>query len=125
MLPQKFSLTMLVCCTLLLALPSTGQNHRTPCRQRAEIVAVAIPKKMFRLRLFFAPRRDSTGSTKSRKYDLQMKNAPLNNLGQYDCVLIVTDHSDYNYARMVRQSKLVVDRRNATRCITAPNIVRC
>ena len=62
---------------------------------------------------------------KGRKYDLQMKSTPLDNLGQYDCVLIVTDHSDYDYARIVRESKLVVDSRNATRGIAAPNIVRC
>ncbi len=62
---------------------------------------------------------------KGRKYDLQMKNTPLENLGQYDCVLIVTDHSDYDYARIVRESKLVVDSRNATRGIRAPNIVLC
>jgi UDP-N-acetyl-D-glucosamine dehydrogenase len=62
---------------------------------------------------------------KGRKYDLQMKNTPLDNLGQYDCVLIVTDHSDYDYARIVRESQLVVDSRNATRGIHAPNIVRC
>src|SRR5579862_442316 len=34
---------------------------------------------------------------RGRKYDLQMTCAPLDNLGQYDCVLIVTDHSDYDY----------------------------
>ena len=51
---------------------------------------------------------------KGRKYDLQMKCAPLDNLGQYDCVLIVTDHSDYDYQRIVRESQLVVDTRNAT-----------
>ena len=62
---------------------------------------------------------------KLRKYDLQMKSTPLDNLGQYDCVLIVTDHSDYDYARIVRESKLVVDSRNATHGIKAPNIVRC
>ena len=62
---------------------------------------------------------------KGRKYDLQMKNTPLENLGQYDCVLIVTNHSDYDYARIVRESKLVVDTRNATHGIDAPNIVRC
>jgi UDP-N-acetyl-D-glucosamine dehydrogenase len=62
---------------------------------------------------------------KGRKYDLQMHNTPLDNLSQYDCVLIVTDHSDYDYARIVRESKLVVDTRNATRGINAPNIVRC
>ena len=54
---------------------------------------------------------------KGRKYDLQMKCAPLDNLGQYDCVLIVTDHSDYDYARIVQESQLVVDTRSATRGI--------
>src|SRR3984893_13172223 len=62
---------------------------------------------------------------KGRKYDLQMKCATLDNLGQYDCVLIVTDHSDYDYARIVRESQLVVDTRNATRGIHSPKIERC
>jgi UDP-N-acetyl-D-glucosamine dehydrogenase len=62
---------------------------------------------------------------KGRKYDLQMKNTPLDNLGQYDCVLIVTDHSDYDYKGIVRDAKLVVDTRNATKGIDSPKIVRC
>jgi len=62
---------------------------------------------------------------KGRKYDLQMKCAPLENLGQYDCVLIVTDHSDYDYAGIVRESQLVVDTRNATRGNKSPKIVHC
>ena len=62
---------------------------------------------------------------KGRKYDLQMTCAPLDNLGQYDCVLIVTDHSDYDYRRIVDQAQLVVDTRNATRGIQSPKIVRC
>jgi UDP-N-acetyl-D-glucosamine dehydrogenase len=62
---------------------------------------------------------------KGRKYDLQMKCAPLDNLGQYDCVLIVTDHSDYDYARIVKESQLVVDTRNATKGIKSPKIVHC
>jgi UDP-N-acetyl-D-glucosamine dehydrogenase len=62
---------------------------------------------------------------KGRKYDLQMECAPLENLGQYDCVLIVTDHSDYDYERIVRESQLVVDTRNATRGIQSPKIVPC
>jgi len=62
---------------------------------------------------------------KGRKYDLQMKNTSLENLGQYDCVLIVTDHSDYDYRRIVGESQLVVDTRNATRGIDSPKIVRC
>jgi UDP-N-acetyl-D-glucosamine dehydrogenase len=62
---------------------------------------------------------------KGRKYNLQMKCTPLENLRQYDCVLIVTDHSDYDYASIVRESQLVVDTRNATRGIQSPKIVHC
>jgi UDP-N-acetyl-D-glucosamine dehydrogenase len=62
---------------------------------------------------------------KGRKYDLQMKRADLSNFGQYDCVLIVTDHSDYDYRRIVEESQLVVDTRNATKGISSPKIVHC
>ena len=62
---------------------------------------------------------------RGRKYDLQMKCAPLDNLGEYECVLIVTDHSDYDYEKIVRESKLVVDTRNATKGISSPKIVHC
>jgi UDP-N-acetyl-D-glucosamine dehydrogenase len=60
-----------------------------------------------------------------RKYDLQMECVPLTNLAAYDCVLIVTDHSAYEYARIVAESRLVVDTRNATRGIDSPKIIRC
>ena len=60
-----------------------------------------------------------------RKYALNMTCTPLDNLGEYDCVVIVTDHSDYDYQRIVRESKLVVDTRNATKGIDSPKIVRC
>jgi UDP-N-acetyl-D-glucosamine dehydrogenase len=62
---------------------------------------------------------------KGRKYDLQMTCAPLENLGQYDCALIVTDHSDYDYAKIVKESQLVVDTRNATKGIKSDKIVHC
>jgi UDP-N-acetyl-D-glucosamine dehydrogenase len=62
---------------------------------------------------------------KGRKYDLQMKRAELENLGQYDCVVIVTDHSDYDYRRIVSEAQLVVDTRNATKGIESPKVVRC
>ena len=39
--------------------------------------------------------------------------------------MIVTDHSDYDYQRIVREAKLVVDTRNATKGIDSPKIVRC
>ncbi len=60
-----------------------------------------------------------------RHYDLNMTCAPLDNLGQYDAVLIVTDHTGYDYPRIVAESKLVVDTRNATKGIVASNIVHC
>jgi len=37
----------------------------------------------------------------------------------------VTDHSDYDYAKIVEQSQLVVDTRNATKGIPSPKIVHC
>jgi UDP-N-acetyl-D-glucosamine dehydrogenase len=62
---------------------------------------------------------------RGRKYDLQMKCSSLDNLKQYDCVLIVTDHSDYDFEQIVRESTLVVDTRNATRGIKSPKVVHC
>lgn len=49
----------------------------------------------------------------------------LEEFGAYDCVLIVTDHSNYDYAEIVRQSQLVVDSRNAKRGINSAKVVRC
>jgi UDP-N-acetyl-D-glucosamine dehydrogenase len=62
---------------------------------------------------------------RGRHYDLDMRGVPLDDLAQYDCVLIVTDHSDYDYARIVDESKLVIDSRNATKGIQSEKIVRC
>jgi UDP-N-acetyl-D-glucosamine dehydrogenase len=60
-----------------------------------------------------------------RHYDLNMTNTPLDNLTQYDAVVIVTDHSTYDYKSIVEQSQLVVDTRNATKGIDNPKILRC
>ena len=57
---------------------------------------------------------------KGRKYDLQMKRSELEKLGECDCVVIVTDHSDYDYRRIVAEAQLVVDTRNATKGIAVP-----
>jgi UDP-N-acetyl-D-glucosamine dehydrogenase len=62
---------------------------------------------------------------RGRHYDLNMINTPLEDLGQYDAVLIVTDHTSYDYRAIVAQSQLVIDTRNATKGIDAPNVVRC
>lgn len=42
-----------------------------------------------------------------------IESVPLNNLGQYDCVVIATDHSSYDYKKILEESKLIVDTRNA------------
>ncbi len=57
---------------------------------------------------------------KMRHYDFSnMKSVQLSpeRLASYDCVLIATDHSSYDYEAIVRDSKLVVDTRNATRLV--------
>jgi len=52
-----------------------------------------------------------------RRYDLQMQSVPLTpeKLKSYDCVVISTHHSSYNWQEVVDHSTLVVDTRNATR----------
>jgi UDP-N-acetyl-D-glucosamine dehydrogenase len=62
---------------------------------------------------------------RGRHYNLNMTCTPLEKLGQYDCVLIMTDHSDYDYQAIVNESQLVVDTRNATKGIKSDKIVRC
>jgi UDP-N-acetyl-D-glucosamine dehydrogenase len=41
-----------------------------------------------------------------------------------DCVVIVTDHSAFDYQGLVRRGKLIVDTRNALKGYNSPNIVR-
>jgi UDP-N-acetyl-D-glucosamine dehydrogenase len=62
---------------------------------------------------------------KGRHYDLQMKCVPVGDVSKYDCVLIVTDHSEYDYAWIAQHASLVVDTRNAMKGIQGDNIVRC
>ncbi len=67
---------------------------------------------------------------KMRHYDFSnMKSVQLTpeQLSGYDCVLIATDHSSYDYDAIVRNAKLVVDTRNATRRVkqNREKIVSC
>ncbi len=58
---------------------------------------------------------------KQREHDLKMKSKPLSAkmLSSYDCVLIATDHSSYDYPWIVKNAKLIVDTRNATAKVKA------
>jgi UDP-N-acetyl-D-glucosamine dehydrogenase len=53
---------------------------------------------------------------KQREHDLRMSSTPLTarTLRGFDCVLIATDHSSYDYPWIVDHARLVVDTRNAT-----------
>jgi len=58
---------------------------------------------------------------KMRHYDYaHMRSVDLapKTIASYDCVIIATDHSSYDYAAIVEAAKLVVDTRNATRRIS-------
>jgi UDP-N-acetyl-D-glucosamine dehydrogenase len=55
---------------------------------------------------------------KMRHYDFSHKRSvelSSASIASYDCVLIATDHTSYDYDAIVRDAKLVVDTRNATR----------
>ncbi len=67
---------------------------------------------------------------KMRHYDFSNKRSvelTAERLASYDCVLIATDHSKYDYDAIVRDARLVVDTRNATRHAKAgrEKIVHC
>ncbi len=59
-------------------------------------------------------------SPRQREHDLQMASQDLTEafLESQDAVLISTNHSDYDYAWIVRHAPLVVDTRNATADVT-------
>ncbi|HLE24712.1 MAG TPA: nucleotide sugar dehydrogenase [Thermodesulfobacteriota bacterium] len=55
-----------------------------------------------------------------RRYPgLKMKSTSLaeGSIERFDCVVIVTDHSCYNWQEIVNRSQLVIDTRNATRVV--------
>jgi UDP-N-acetyl-D-glucosamine dehydrogenase len=56
-----------------------------------------------------------------RHHQIRLESEPLTEafLGSQDCVVIVTDHSAYNYEWIVRHAPLVVDTRNATAAVSA------
>lgn len=56
---------------------------------------------------------------RQREHNLGLKSVPITaaSLKKYDCVLISTDHSSYDYDMIVKNARLVVDTRNATQGI--------
>jgi UDP-N-acetyl-D-glucosamine dehydrogenase len=91
-------------------------------RESPAITIVEVLKKRGALVSYHDPYFPHIG--RGRKYNLDMKSVSLDDVGAYDCVLIVTDHSDYDYRKIVGDAQLVVDTRNATAGISSPKIVR-
>jgi len=92
-------------------------------RESPSLTIIELLKKRGALVEYNDPFFASVG--RGRKYALNMTNTPLERIPEFDCVVIVTDHSQYDYAKIVENAKLVVDTRNATKGIEADNIVRC
>ncbi len=51
----------------------------------------------------------------------EMNTVPMDDLSAFDCVVIITNHSELDYGRICEQSQLVVDTRNATRDVRGPH----
>jgi UDP-N-acetyl-D-glucosamine dehydrogenase len=92
-------------------------------RESPSLTIIELLKKRGALVEYNDPFFPSVGQ--GRKYALNMISTPLDQIPKFDCVVIATDHSQYDYPAIVSQAQLVVDTRNATRGIDAPNIVRC
>lgn len=60
---------------------------------------------------------------KMRKYDFKLKSVDLTpqNIAGYDCVVIATDHSSFDYPMIVANARRVVDTRNATAKVPGRN----
>ena len=63
---------------------------------------------------------------KMRQYSFRMMSVPLTEeiLSSYDCVVISTNHSSYDYEFLVENSRLIVDTRNATSGLEKNNIIK-
>jgi UDP-N-acetyl-D-glucosamine dehydrogenase len=56
-------------------------------------------------------------------YDIRSVPASAETFAQYDCIVIITDHKDFDYAAMVRRADVIVDTRNAIK-FAAPNVFK-
>lgn len=66
----------------------------------------------------FVPSFEENGiSLKSTKLTPQL-------IRSVDCILITTDHTSYDYKTIVKNARLIVDTRNATKQIKSPKVVK-
>jgi len=57
------------------------------------------------------------------RFDLKSSPVPRGSYGDYDCVVIITDHKACDYTAMVAEADLIVDTRNAIK-LAAPNVFK-
>ena len=62
--------------------------------------------------------------TRKYKQFAGKKSIPLQNINQYDCVVILTDHTSYDFKAIVDQSKIIVDTRNACGNIKSNKVIK-
>jgi UDP-N-acetyl-D-glucosamine dehydrogenase len=55
---------------------------------------------------------------------LDLESQPEESIAAADCVVIVTDHSAFDYPKLVERAALIVDTRNALKGVDSPKIVR-
>jgi UDP-N-acetyl-D-glucosamine dehydrogenase len=55
---------------------------------------------------------------------LDLESAPEEAAAAADCVVIVTDHSAFDYQALVERARLIVDTRNALKGVNSTKIVR-
>jgi UDP-N-acetyl-D-glucosamine dehydrogenase len=55
---------------------------------------------------------------------IDLHSSPQESAAQVDCVVIVTDHTGFDYQGLVDRAPLIVDTRNALKGVNSPKIVR-
>jgi len=54
----------------------------------------------------------------------KIKRTDNKNLKKYDCVIILTDHSGFDYEKLPQKTKLIIDTRNAIKTRKNQNVFR-
>ena len=112
-----------LCGSKILVLGLSYKRDIDDLRESPSLTIIELLQKRGATVAYNDPYFPSVGQ--GRHYALNMTSTPLERIPEFDCVVIVTDHSQYDYAAIVAQAKLVVDTRNATRGIEAGNVVKC
>lgn len=62
--------------------------------------------------------------TRKYKQFVGKKSVALKKINQYDCVVILTDHTSYDFQAIANQSKIIVDTRNACGNIKSNKVIK-